>query len=244
MRLWPKRFVDDERSNLGNILLKMGAVTRKQLEDAAEVQKKSSDKPRLGDLLVAAGAITREGLEQALGFQKQMRNGRAADAMLKIVEGNTAKHHARMHQIVQSMAIMMPVVMTNLVGVGYLMFNTDFTVVSAVDGPWSPGDHREEGAPERFIGDPVRDLVSQWLGGDNAVDEHMKIYERCLEGERTEMLLALHGLRMRVEWVPVTDPDGDIVGGVVYAQSPDPLVKMFQANEDTSTNPKAKPPPA
>ena len=80
-----KKLVTTEGSNLGNILLKMGAVSEEQLEASAEAQKSSED-VHLGEVLVQAGLISREDLKEALSLQGQMRNGKALDAMFKMVE--------------------------------------------------------------------------------------------------------------------------------------------------------------
>lgn len=52
---------------LGEILVKQGLITEKQLHDAIEVQKK--DKGRIGEVLIKLGIITEENMTAALGAQ-------------------------------------------------------------------------------------------------------------------------------------------------------------------------------
>jgi hypothetical protein len=232
-RFWPKRFVDDERSNLGNVLLKMGAVTEAELDFAVELQKKRQD-ALLGELLVETGALTKEKLEQALDYQKDFRNGNAADAMLRIVEGRTERAHSSVQQLVHQMAVVIPVIMTAMVGTGYVVFDEDLKVVSAMEGPLAVAHGSHEPPPERFVGQPVSSLLSAWMGNDEAgepqaVERFMAFFRDALAGEGTEMFLAIHGKRMRLEWVPIEE-EGRIVGGVVVAQTPDPLLKAFRTH--------------
>jgi hypothetical protein len=86
-----RRFVSDERSNIGNVLLDLGAITEEQLAVARDKQQTLTEAARLGRILVDEGTITEAELEEALDLQKQMRNGRAVDAMLNIVEKRTRR---------------------------------------------------------------------------------------------------------------------------------------------------------
>ncbi len=52
---------------LGEILIRLGAITDKQLQEAIEIQKK--EKGRIGEILVKLGIITEEHMAEALGTQ-------------------------------------------------------------------------------------------------------------------------------------------------------------------------------
>ncbi len=65
-----------EKTNIGNILLRMGLITEEQLTEALRIKTGRSD--LLGEILIATGAVTRSQLERALFKQKQFR-GQAID---------------------------------------------------------------------------------------------------------------------------------------------------------------------
>lgn len=77
--------------DIGNVLLRLGWVTKEQLDKAVEVQRAHERKTRLGEILVTMGAITRDQLSEALSTQKQMRSGHAVDVMLKMVSEKTER---------------------------------------------------------------------------------------------------------------------------------------------------------
>lgn len=72
--------------DIGNILLKLGWITKDQLEKAVEAQKQNERGTRLGEILVGMGAITRDQLHEALSKQKKMRSGKAVDVMVEMVQ--------------------------------------------------------------------------------------------------------------------------------------------------------------
>jgi len=55
---------------IGQLLVTTGAITRTQLADALEIQKKSSN--RLGDILVAKGLLTSRQLDRSLNLQQKL----------------------------------------------------------------------------------------------------------------------------------------------------------------------------
>lgn len=112
MRLWPRRYTKDKGTTFGAILLRMGVVTKGDVEHALKLLANCREKgpcdtcelveacdqtrsKKLGDILMAAGKIDQADVIAALRLQGMMRNGRAADAMLEIVERNTTKAHRR-----------------------------------------------------------------------------------------------------------------------------------------------------
>lgn len=219
-RFWPRRFVDDERSNIGNVLLKMGALTEAELETAVSRQDGTK---RLGEILIERGVIDQEALDLALALQKDLRNGKAVDAMLRIVEDRTERQHAQMTALVASMAQVLPIVVASLVGCGYVVFDRDMSVVSAVEGPLAP-----DSDPGRM--DRVEDLVDRWQPGatDSVRERILDYFRACLDGEGAEMILALNGRMVRVSWIPLTESSGAASGGVLVAQDPGPLVHRLR----------------
>lgn len=89
MSFWRKRFLSDEESNLGRVLMQMDAVTPSQVAKACEYQREHGE--MFGEALVSLGAITPDTLSHALRLQAMMRKGREADAMLEIVEAKTRR---------------------------------------------------------------------------------------------------------------------------------------------------------
>src|SRR5579863_6854307 len=61
-----------EQTNIGNVLIQMGLITRDQLEAAVAI-KQSGTTDFLGEILVSTGAVTRSQLERALFRQKKSR---------------------------------------------------------------------------------------------------------------------------------------------------------------------------
>jgi len=96
MKWWPKRKrLDDESTNIGNMLILMELVNADQLRAAVSEKLRREDR-KLGMILVEQGAITSEQLEEALELQGQMRSGKKTDAMISIVTNKTRRHHARL----------------------------------------------------------------------------------------------------------------------------------------------------
>lgn len=91
MHFWPKKKVSEKDTTLGQVLLRMGAVTPSELEEALSEQ---GDR-MLGDVFVSRGTLGTLVLEEALAFQREMRSGKAVDVMLDILERKTEHHHKR-----------------------------------------------------------------------------------------------------------------------------------------------------
>jgi len=64
-----------QRSTLGEVLVKMGAITKKQLCNAVDEQEKSSLDSRLSNLLVANGTCTKEQIEIAQAARIGLSSG-------------------------------------------------------------------------------------------------------------------------------------------------------------------------
>lgn len=94
MRLWKRRYASKEDTNLGRVLIRMRACTAEQVAEARARQEKL-DGILLGEILIEMDALTTEVLAEALRLQGMMRNGKAAEAMLEIVEHHTKKAHKR-----------------------------------------------------------------------------------------------------------------------------------------------------
>ena len=75
-----------DETNIGNILLKMGAIDREQLSDAVEAQERSSLDVMLGNLLVASGICTKEQIDMALAAQSGLRSGDKPSAAMAIAD--------------------------------------------------------------------------------------------------------------------------------------------------------------
>jgi len=78
-----RRLVNDESTNLGSVLLRMGLVTREQIKDALDV-KTQQEEMLFGKILVTLGYISDNNLTEALRLQKKLRNGGAVEAMCEI----------------------------------------------------------------------------------------------------------------------------------------------------------------
>ena len=74
-------------SVLGEVLIRMGAITRKDLEEAIRAQDRG-DK-MIGQYLIDAGRITEPQLSAALRYQKKLRNGKCVDALIDMAKGKT-----------------------------------------------------------------------------------------------------------------------------------------------------------
>src|SRR5687768_11603502 len=62
------------RGDMGQILLRLGAVTAPQLEECLKIQQSMSGQPhvpRIGELLVQKGYTTKEAVRTALGEQNK-----------------------------------------------------------------------------------------------------------------------------------------------------------------------------
>jgi len=64
-----------DQTSIGAILMNMGAVTREQIEDVIEEQRKLREDALLGRLLVARGYCTQEQFDIAMAAQTSMRAG-------------------------------------------------------------------------------------------------------------------------------------------------------------------------
>ncbi len=64
-----------QKSTLGEVLVKMGAITHKQLCEAIEEHDRSSEENRLAHLLVANGVCTKEQVEIARAAQEGLSSG-------------------------------------------------------------------------------------------------------------------------------------------------------------------------
>lgn len=96
MRWWPRRKVrkNKTKTNLGNVLIAMGAATEEQVTEAKK--KQDEEWEQIGKILVALGYISEEQLGEALILQKQMRNGKSIDAMIEIVHRRFDRTHERL----------------------------------------------------------------------------------------------------------------------------------------------------
>ena len=93
---WPKKKrMTLEQTNIGNVLLKMGAINEGQLEKGVRERIRQENR-LIGEIFVKQGAITEDQLKEALELQDQMRNGKKTEAMLRIVSKKTAFHHTRL----------------------------------------------------------------------------------------------------------------------------------------------------
>lgn len=70
---------DRDETQLGRILVKMGALTEEELETAIEAQERSSKEEILGNLLIAYDVCTREQVDMALAAQNGLRSEQKVD---------------------------------------------------------------------------------------------------------------------------------------------------------------------
>lgn len=75
-----------DQTNLGNILLRMGAVKLDRLKEAVVAQMEQHRDLRLGAVLAALGLVTHADLQYALQVQKLMRRGKGADAAMLVMD--------------------------------------------------------------------------------------------------------------------------------------------------------------
>lgn len=66
-----KHFEGDKR--LGEILIDLGIVSTRVVEEALELQRKKGDPKRIGELLVEEGLVPPEAVERALLIQGRVR---------------------------------------------------------------------------------------------------------------------------------------------------------------------------
>jgi hypothetical protein len=78
-------------SNLGNVLLDMGVVSRDRLKDAVLHQMADSGNTHLGQVLVSMGAITHVDLEAALTMQECLRKGDILGARMVMLDFQTRR---------------------------------------------------------------------------------------------------------------------------------------------------------
>lgn len=91
MRLFRrKQVLTEKESDLGNVLLKMGAVSSDQLARAVEMQRRG-EQTLLGSILVGSGAIDGETLGKALRLQEKFRTGKTTEAMCEIIDDATQR---------------------------------------------------------------------------------------------------------------------------------------------------------
>lgn len=82
------KFLSDQETDIGNVLLRLGYLDEDQLHLAVRIQKDRADIPEsqgpklLGQILVSLGIIGTPELEAALVAQEKLRNGGAADVMV------------------------------------------------------------------------------------------------------------------------------------------------------------------
>lgn len=84
----------DDETSIGNVLLRMKAVTREQLL-AAVGRKAAYDDMLLGALLKELGFCTAADVAKALMLQEKMRGGDPAEAALELMEMRLAAFGAR-----------------------------------------------------------------------------------------------------------------------------------------------------
>lgn len=89
-RFFRRKILTTKQSDLGNVLLKMNAVTEEQLAHAVEVQHRG-EQAMLGAILVGAGAIDASTLGRALELQQKLRTGKEVEAMVDMVSASTAR---------------------------------------------------------------------------------------------------------------------------------------------------------
>ena len=77
---------EDDPTSIGNILLRMGLVTRDQLESVMSEQVHMREDLLMGNLMVAKGLISKEQLEVALAAQKGMRSGGRSGQALAVAD--------------------------------------------------------------------------------------------------------------------------------------------------------------
>ena len=71
------------KSNLGNVLIKMGTIKEKQLIEACRRQIETQDL-RLGVILIEMGVCSEQQIRDALKYQGQIRSGKEVEAMTEI----------------------------------------------------------------------------------------------------------------------------------------------------------------
>lgn len=91
--MWPfkKQKADEEFTNIGNVLRKLGSLDEAKLAEAVRAQdaaRAAGQPAKLGEILVRMGAITEADLRVALDIQREMRRGRA-EGVLRLAERQT-----------------------------------------------------------------------------------------------------------------------------------------------------------
>lgn len=89
----------DFPTDLGTILVKMGAITWEQLHRATE--KKHQADMKLGDVLIAEGLLDQETLNEALDLQNNLRNSdgvplQALERLYNHAVENYQRHQSRL----------------------------------------------------------------------------------------------------------------------------------------------------
>jgi hypothetical protein len=85
--MWPfqrKSRAAIDSTSIGNIFLRLGFITRKQLDHAIRLKVEGGAEELLGELLISTSAVTRPQLETALAIQHSSRNRHSSTAALAI----------------------------------------------------------------------------------------------------------------------------------------------------------------
>jgi len=82
---------ESDLTSVGAILISMGAVTRAQVEEVVEEQRKLREDALLGRLLVAKGYCTQDQFDIAMAAQKSMRNGNKEKRALAVADISLAR---------------------------------------------------------------------------------------------------------------------------------------------------------
>ncbi|EGJ11460.1 chemotaxis protein CheA [Rubrivivax benzoatilyticus] len=82
------RALPEQPERIGEILVRCGSITERELEDALGRQRESDPPPRLGALLTEQGQVAPEVVEAALDRQRQVRETRTAESSTIRVDAN------------------------------------------------------------------------------------------------------------------------------------------------------------
>lgn len=86
-----KPLVTEEESNIGKILHDMGLVTKAQISRAVG-RHEAEEQEKIGMCFVKLGFISKDELDEALDLQSKLRNGKAIEAKVIMIERHMAKH--------------------------------------------------------------------------------------------------------------------------------------------------------
>lgn len=90
----------EDPTSIGVILLNMGAVTKEQLEEVIEEQRRLREDALLGRLLIARGYCTQEQFNIAMAAQKSMRNGSKERRAMAVADISLAR--TRRNSVIQT----------------------------------------------------------------------------------------------------------------------------------------------